>query len=460
MTDSALHSGASQRSQDDRRLLAADDSDERVCAPIPDAACMEDPGSFSLNLVSGAFAKLGEQLASPGLVLPWMLAGIGTSATVIGLLVPVKLAGSLVPQLTASARVRRQLRRKWVWVGAALWQALMLTIIGASALILPPEMAGPLTVAAFAAFSVAAGAGALAYQDVVGKTIPPERRARLVTGRVLLGVLFVLGAAVAFRELIGDLVSSQITLPMVAVPLVGAAALAWALAALFFAAIGERSGATSGGRFLLGELGAGLGLLRHVPGYWRFVLARGLLVAVELAAPFYALHASKLYGNGAGPLSIYIGVLALAPLVAAVLWARWARAATRTAMSASGVLAALAGGLALELGRAPRPEGAWAYAAVFLLIGVAESGLRQARKAYLLVGVPDAERPLYAGFSNTVAALLALVGGGLGVLVDYTAPDKAIAIVAGLAVLGALAALTLPRADRLSGPARDAAPAR
>lgn len=451
MNETALLPGHLHRAEDARRLLAADESEERASAPIPETSCTEDPSNHRLNLISGAFGWLAGQLGSPGLVLPWMLAGIGASATVIGLLVPMKVAGSLVARLVAPARIRRQPRRKWIWVGAALFQALMLASIGASALILPPEMAGPLTVLALVAIGMAGGVGSVAYQDVVGKTIPAGRRARLLAGRALAGGGLLLVAAAAFRELIGYLVSSQITLPMVAVPLVGAAALAWALAAVFFAAIGERPGVTQGGRSLLGKLNAGLGLMGTVPGYRRFVLARGLLVAVELAAPFLALQATRLYGNGAGPLSLYLVAFGLVPLVAGPLWSRWALASSRTAMAAAGLLALLAGVLALGVVRVPVPDGTWAYVGVFLLAGAAETGLRLSRKSYLLAGADDTERPLCAAVANTVAAAVALAGGGLGVLVDYSAPSAAIGILIAVAALGTLAALTLPPAAAPAG---------
>ena len=55
--------------------------------------------SYLLNVANGACTKLAEQLASPGLVLPWLLGAIGAPAGLAGLLMPVKQAGSLAPQL-------------------------------------------------------------------------------------------------------------------------------------------------------------------------------------------------------------------------------------------------------------------------------------------------------------------------------------------------------------------------
>jgi len=70
-------------------LLDADDATEgSVCEGIPDEACTDAPRNFALNAANGAATKTAEQLASPGVVLPLLLAAVGA---------PVALAGALEP---------------------------------------------------------------------------------------------------------------------------------------------------------------------------------------------------------------------------------------------------------------------------------------------------------------------------------------------------------------------------
>jgi hypothetical protein len=441
MTESALPRAGTQRLDAVYRILAGDDGDERACEAIPENACTDVPRNYLLNLGSGAATKLAEQLASPGLVLPWLLAGVGAPATVAALLVPLRQAGSLLPQLAVAGRIRGLPQRKWVWVAAALVQALMLTIIGAGAMILPPELAGPLTLMAFAAFSLASGAGSVAYQDVLGKTIPAGRRGRLLSHRALAGGALTLLVAVAYRLLSGEGVSLQLTVPLLLL-----AALLWAAGAGAFAAIEERDGATQGGRSMLHELSAGKALLRDVPGFRRFLTARGLLLAVELSVPFFAFHANALADNGAAQLGTYVFALGLAQLVASPFWGRWADVSSRRVLAAAGALGAVAGLLALVLAWLAPAGLSWAYALVFLLVGVAEAGLRLGRKTYLVDGAPAAERPLYVAFANSVAGLLAFAGGVLGLLADLTVPGAAIAVLTALAAAGAVAGWRLPEA--------------
>ena len=58
-------------------ILTGDGPEDRACASIPEAACTDVPRNYLLNLANGACTKLAEQLASPGLTLPWMMAALG-----------------------------------------------------------------------------------------------------------------------------------------------------------------------------------------------------------------------------------------------------------------------------------------------------------------------------------------------------------------------------------------------
>lgn len=424
------------------RVLSGDDSDERACQAIPDSACTDLPRNYLLNVANGALTKLAEQLASPGLVLPWLMGAIGAPATLAGLLVPVKESGSLLPQLAVAGRIRAIPRRKWVWAAAGATQAAMLMLVALAALSLPPLAAGLAIVALFALFSIASGVGSVAFQDVVGKTIPKGRRGRMLSNRAAIGGGLTLAAAAALRYGLGEEARLEVILPLVL-----AAAVLWVLGALAFAAMEEETTATSGGRSMLRELGEGVALFRTRPGYRRFIAVRGLLLSVELAMPFYALHAAALLGTSAGELGLYIFAVGLANVVSSPLWGALSDRDSKTVLAQSGALAGLTGLGAVGLALLPAElQSAWLYAALFLVLGVAVAGVRLGRKTYLVDGAPADERPLYTAFANTVVGALALAGGLVGLLADLTAPIVAVAVLAALSGVGALAARGLPAA--------------
>ena len=172
-------------------ILSGDDEFDRACKIIPASLCTNLPLNYVMNVVNGAASKLAEQVASAKVVLPWLLSTMGAPAFIVGFLLPLRQAGTLLPQLVVSGQMRRFEVRKWFWVLSAIVQALMLMCMIAAALTLPPLVAGVLVAVFLLAFSLARGVGSLSFQDVTGKTIPKGGMMGAATGAValLLGIL-------------------------------------------------------------------------------------------------------------------------------------------------------------------------------------------------------------------------------------------------------------------------------
>jgi len=438
--------GAAELSERLYGALTGEGSEERACSAIPEEACTAVPQNYLLNLGNGACTKLAEQLASPGLTLPWLMAAIGVPAALIGFLSPIKQVGSLLPQLAVAARIRGLARRKWVWSGAGLVQAQALLLIIPAAAFLPPLAAGFAILALFALFSLASGAGSVAFQDVTGKTIPKGRRGRLLSHRAALGGLLTLAAGLGLRAWLGE---EGALAPYLWLLL--AAALLWALAALLFAGIQELPGATEGGRDMLGEAREGIGLLRRVPGFRRYLWARAALTSVEIAMPIFVLHAHGLL-QGAASLAVFIVAVGLANVVSSPIWGRLSDQTARRVMVQAALLGAAAGLLALAIG-ALLGEGisALSYAPAFFLLGIAEAGARLGRKTYLVDAAPAAERPLYVAFSNSLLGLVALLLGGLGIVAQFAGAEAALLVFVAIALAAAALSAAMPEADDMTG---------
>lgn len=447
MTESILRGASGALHERAFRMLSGDDTDERACAAIPDSVCTAVPANYLLNVANGAATKLAEQIASPGLVLPWLMTAIGAPGMFATLFVPIKQIGSLLPQLAIAGVIRGVGRRKWVWAAAGATQAIALVLLAAAVVILPPFAAGVAAILLFSLFCIASGAGSVAFQDVVGKTIPKGVRGRMLANRALIGGLLALGAAIVLRSLdtSGDGGLA------VTVTLVISAGILWAIGAFLFALMQENPGATDGGRSMLAELRGGIALVREVSGFRHYLAVRALLLAVELAMPLFVLQANALGATGVSDLPIYVFAVSLAAVISSPFWGRFSDTAAERVMALSGAIGGVAalGVIALPW-LAPDAVSAMTLAIFFVLLGVAESGIRLGRKTYLVDGAPSDERPLYTAFSNTVIGILAFAGFGLGVLADLVTPDSALAIVFVLGLAGALAALALPPAERMS----------
>ena len=419
----------------------------RICEVIPDSACRQAPRNFLLNALNGSATKLAEQLASPGLVLPWLFSAIGAPAALAGLLVPVKEACSLIPQLAVAGSIRAYPQRKWFWVGAGSTQAVFLALIIPTALWLPPVYAGWAIIALLALFSVASGAGSVAFKDVLAKTIPRGKRGRLLAVRATLGGLLTLIAGSILRLYVSD---SQSLVPYLI--LIALAAMLWGIASVCFAVITEYEGATEGGRNALNEVAAGLKLIREVPGFRRFIIARIFLLSIELSLPFYALFARDVVGASIGGLGVFVIANGVSNIFSSPVWGRFADRSSRGVMFVSSLLAAGTGAIALLIGQLPAHyQGVFVLAPVFLLIGFSQGGLRLGRKTYLVDGAPDDDRPLYIAVSNTLIGVVTIFGGGLGLLVYSFGIRSVIFALIILALIAAAVCRALPEAHEMAG---------
>lgn len=421
------------------------DEEGRACQSIPEEACVEAPGNFLLNALNGTATKLAEQIASPSVVLPWFLSALGAPTALAGLLVPIRRAGSLLPQLAVSGWIRQFKRRKWFWVGAGLTQAIALLLMALLAPNLSSVGAGWTVVILLVLFSVASGVGSVSYKDVLAKTIPQGRRGTLLATRATAGGVLALGAGVLLKLYVSD--ENTLTPFLILIFIAGGL---WLAAAFLFAAITEEAGATEGGRNALEEARAGLHLLQASPGFRQFIIIRGLLLSVTLSIPFYALDARALTGSGGGNLGIFVIASGLAQVLSSPFWGRFADRSSRTVMMLGGGMAAAGGGLALLFGLLPAPwQTAYLYGLIFLVIGFARSGVRLGRKTYLVDAAPEADRPLYVALSNTIGGLLTLAGGSFGLIAGAFGLRVLIGLFVILALLSMFASWRLPEADRM-----------
>jgi hypothetical protein len=425
--------------------IAGEDEEDRACEAIPEEACREIPGNFLLNVGNGACTKLAEQLASPGLVLPWMLGAVGAPTVITGLLVPVRRAGSLLPQLMVAGRIRARPVRKWYWVGAGVVQAICLLAMIPALLLLPPLGAGVAVVAALAAFSAASGVGSVAFKDVLAKTIPKGRRGRLLGFRATVGGILALAAAGVLRF---HLAEDDSVAPYVA--LLAVAAALWVVASFLMGAMKEVEGAVGGGRNALEEAREGWRFLQEQPDFARFVSARALLLAAQLAAPFYALQAQAATGTGVGNLAVLVMASSFAAVVSSPFWGRFSDASARRVMVAGGVWTAITVMLALSSEFFPEGTvGLALFVLVFLSSGFAVAGVRLGRKTYLLDGAPAELRPLMVAVANTLVGVMYAVAGVFGLLADWLGVPSVLGLLAMMAVAGTMIARSLPEAEGL-----------
>ena len=83
------------------------------------------------------------------------------------------------------------------------------------------------------------------------------------------------------------------------------------------------------------------------------------------------------------------------------------------------------------------------YAAGFLAIGIAHSGVRIGRKTYLVDLATAETRAAYVALSNTIIGILLLAGGAFGALAQLLGTRFVLLVFGGIAWAAAAAARTL-----------------
>lgn len=414
--------------------LVTGEDDARVCRDISDAQCREQPVNFFIHLPALVANKAGDELASAKVALPWLLGTLGAPAWMLGLLVPLREALALLPQLLVAGAMRRVPQRKWFWVAGAAAQGICVLAMAGIAASLQGGPAGLAILGLLALFALGRGVCSVAYKDVQGKTIGKGRRGTLS------GYAAGAGGAITLAFALWLLLAPPASLTGLMLLLALAGGL-WLLAAAVFAALREEPGATEGGGNALEEALASLSLLRAAPDFGRFVAVRALLTASALSAPFYVELARGL-DDGPRGLAWLLIASGLAAFLSGPFWGRAADRSSRRLMIRGGLLAA--GLNLLVIGLAAGGAGlAWFVAAYFLL-AVLHAGVRLGRKTYLVDLADPSTRARYTAVSNTVIGVALLAGGALAAAAALLGPVAAVATLTAPAAAGALLALRLP----------------
>ncbi|MCE0733021.1 MFS transporter [Halomonas sp. G15] len=420
------------------------DEDSRMCKDIPDEACDEQPRSFFLHLVASLGNKLADELSSARLVLPWLLGVIGAPLWMVGLLVPIRESGALLPQLFVAGFIRLKPQRKWVWVAGGLLQAAAAAVLALLALFGAGAVGGGLVLVALVALSLARGLSSIATKDVLGKTIAKQRRGTLMgwSGSVAGAVTLAAGGVLMlFEDRPGEIALAV---------LLGVAALGWALNALCAARIREAPGAVEGGENAWDSIKLGLRLLREDRAFLHFNVSRTLLLASALALPWVALLGQQQSGTELGGLGVLIVVSGLAGMLASPVWGKRADTSSRRVMRDAGLGAAACCLLGAAIAWLPGgwTQTVWPYALVYALLVIVHAGVRLGRKTYVVDMADGDNRALYVALSNTITGVLLLVvGGAVGALGQWLGSPALLVVLAGMALAAAASASRLPEVE-------------
>ncbi|MEX5727213.1 MFS family permease [Rhodovulum iodosum] len=412
--------------------LLVQDSDAPA-RDISEGARVSEPRNFLRHATALSMTKVADGLIDPKLVLSWLMGVLGAPAALVGLLVPVREAGALLPQLFTAPRIRAMGRRKWAWVAGSAGQGVAALAILAAALTLSGAAAGALIVAALAVLAVARSVASVSYKDVLGKTVDKARRG---TATGLAGSVAAAGVLV-FAVLLMSGAVDRLLLVFLAIGLAGAL---WLLAAAVFSTIEEEHDpAEPGGGVGLSQIA----LLWRDRGLGHFVMARILLLPTALAPPYLVLLAGQAGDDRFGALGAMVLASSLAGFASSFVWGRLADRSSRLVLACAGAVAALFLAGAVVLDAMGTMGTVWAAPAMLFGLMVAYQGVRLGRSTYLVDMAPSENRAVYTAVANTTVGVALLAAGAFGALASVAGPAATLAVFAAVALAGAALALAL-----------------
>ncbi len=419
--------------------LLVDDEEDHGCGDLSTDTCAEVPGNGVKLVTALTLQKVGDRVVDPKTVLTWLFSALGAPAGLTGLLVPIREAGSLLPQAALVPWVRRSPQRRRVWMAGAAGQAAAVVAMALVTAFTTGAAAGWGILAALAVMALSRSLSSIASKDVLGRTIPKGQRGQINGAASITSGLVAITVGLAIRVFGGEDADPRLLALML-----GAAALAWVVALAVFATVHEPVGEhddTVDTR----SIGRALALLRDDPPFRRFVTARTLLLVSALAPPFVVTLATRegvLSLAGLGPFVIAQGV---ASLVGGRVWGRLADRSSRRVIvvaSASASLVILAFLAAIQLPAVRDAD--LTYPLVYLVLALIHTGSRIGRKTYVVDLAEGNRRTDYVAVANSAMGVLLLVTGGVSALLAQLGVPVALVFLAVLGLVAVPVARSLP----------------
>ena len=362
------------------------------------------------------------------------------SAVAVGAVTAILRIGWLSPQLIVGHLAQRRRSRMPFYVVGAFGRATCLALLAgylALAYRLSPTIVAIGFFVLWTAYAFISGIVAVPYNDIVARSVPSERRSRLLAARFFGGgVLALLIAGLA------DRLVAVVPFPGSYAGIVAMAAALMYISSILFVSAGEprepsRSAPSTSAPFAQ-YLREGKAIFQSDWRFRRFVFAQWCGAAVMMALPFFIVEATML-GLDLGRVALLLGAQTAGALISNPLWGWWGDHRGKGDLLRNVALMRVVPPIATLVLAVAAPLSQVslliAFIGIFFIIGALMNGATIAVIGFLMEISPDDRRPAYSGYFNGLTApayLLPIAGGFLAdavgmVIVFVVATGAAIA---------------------------------
>ena len=412
----------------------------------------EQHKNIRYGILNRALSEVGKTLADPTIVFSLFVRQLGASNLLVGLLSTIRYAGWFLPQILVAGHVQHRARRGFIYVAAEGGRCLGYLVLAVLVLAMPSSrFLLPLFFAVFALSYIGHGAGSVPRFDVIGRAIPAATRGSFFARSNLIGGLLGFGAGFIVQALLrgganGPPIQRYAWLILLSV-------IFYLLAIGAFRRIHEHDSPMHAGKPSMWRSLRGIpSLLRANSDYRRLV---GTLVLTDISRrvtdPFYIIFATEILGVPVYYAGVYLSVLVFSKIVSNVLWdqlSRWLdnRRILQLSSAASFAVPALTVVFAVVGGNAGASSGI-AFASVFVLMGIRDSGKYIGKRSVFLDIVSQEDRPIHWGTLNSILGLVSVLPVLAGTLIDgigYTITFGLVSLVALFGLWSSLRIRSVP----------------
>jgi len=395
------------------------------CVVVDKKSAGAEGWNYRVMLIQGISSSTSNHLLNPLLVIPFLAQTAGVPTVITGLLYPLVQSMRFVAEIMVAPFLDGTQAAKWFSMSAWLGIAFAMAVVAIALDDLPVIGLVILFVVSSTMIGVCRGVNNIGFGQVLGAAIPPERRSSLMFAGVALAGFVVIGTAWLTRVWLANdpSVERHITVLWFGVITAVVSGLLFVAIQILEEVEDNKKGAKrpnasrSVVRHFVDSARKGYDFARQLEWYRRFLLARVLFLSIEIAMPFYIIHAVTFQQHVKGGLTIFVVAAGLGMVLGSVVWGMVARRSIKLVMFATCILGCAAPLLALGLDTFDKSHHPALYGIVIFSLSFSANGLSQARYLYQVNMSAHGDRPYLTAFADVVTVGLGIfLAAGLGVL--------------------------------------------
>lgn len=406
-------------------------------------------------VIANGVQNLGDQLVAAKTVLPWLFQAAGVPAALTALLVPIRESGSMLPQAALTPWVLNSPSRKKLWIIGGIVQALAALGIAVAAVVMESLALGLVVLVLLGVLSIGRALCSITGKDVQGQTISKGKRGVVIGRATTLGgvATLIVGGLLLF---VGDVNLTAIVI------LLSIGAASWAVASVVFTGIVEPSERQQSERQSSKEHSAKSDSREHVRWWsdtWalffkdtqfrNFVIVRSLMLVSALSTSFIVALSHSVGNDSLSGLAGFVLASGLASLLGGVVSGRLSDISSRRVMSIGAAIAsALLVLIVASVQFLPQQISFYLLPIGFFAINLVHTGIRIARKTYVVDMAEGDQRTLYVASANTLMGVVLLLVGGVSAVIAVFGNQAALLFLAAVGFIGTWRAGKLPEVSR------------